>query len=123
MQSERLQNAHSAGWAMLLTFLPLDPERQTLLRVWVAFLGYAIGRPELMAEHQRSAAELRSQLIAELEALQQEQQVRADIDPRVEANALLALVNGLGLDFLIQSQALSPVQQTQVVQRYVEGLK
>ncbi len=109
--------------AVLLTFLPLDAERQNILQVWVAFLGYAIGRPELMAEHQRSAGELRALIMEELQALQAAQHLRADIDPAVEANTLLALVNGIGLDSLIQAQCLSPVQQQQVVQRYVDGLR
>ena len=29
---------------MLCAFLPLDNERQETLKVWVAFLGYAVGR-------------------------------------------------------------------------------
>ncbi|NCJ06322.1 TetR family transcriptional regulator [Synechococcales cyanobacterium C] len=109
--------------AMLLTFLPLDTKQRDILKVWVAFLGYAVGRPELMAEHQRSAGELRALVMAELQALQGAQYLRADLDPAVEANALLALVNGLGLDSLIQAQCLNLEQQQQVVQRYVERLQ
>ncbi|MEM7066541.1 MAG: TetR family transcriptional regulator [Cyanobacteria bacterium P01_B01_bin.77] len=37
--------------AMLSSFFPIDQERQEILRVWVAFLGYAVGREGLMAEH------------------------------------------------------------------------
>jgi len=42
---ERLLNMVSA-------FLPLDVERQSVLKVWLAFLGYAVGRDSLMAQHQ-----------------------------------------------------------------------
>ena len=55
---------------MLCTFLPLDSKRQEILKVWVAFLGYAVGRESLMVEHQISAGSLREVVIQELLALQ-----------------------------------------------------
>ena len=109
--------------AMLSSFLPIDPERQEILRVWMAFLGYAVGREDLMAEHQQSAGALRQMIIQELEMLQKQEQIRPDITPEAEANVLLALVNGLSLDTLIQSQRLSPEQQKEALQRYVDGLR
>ncbi|WP_080810507.1 TetR/AcrR family transcriptional regulator [Halomicronema hongdechloris] len=107
---------------MLAAFLPLDSERQEILRVWLAFLGYAVGRDNLMADHQQSAAQLRTVIIQELEALKAQQILRSDIDPATEANALLALANGLSLDSLIQGQPLSLDQQRLVLQRYVKTL-
>lgn len=56
--------------------------------MWVAFLGYAVGRDELMVKHQQSAAQLRTVIIQELEHLQSEKLVRADIDPEVESQCL-----------------------------------
>ncbi|MEM9246669.1 MAG: TetR/AcrR family transcriptional regulator [Cyanobacteria bacterium P01_F01_bin.153] len=108
--------------AMLSSFLPLDQERQEILQVWMAFLGYAVGRQELMVEHRQSAGELRSVIVQELAALQKQQMIRSDIDPAIEANVLLALVNGVSLDTLIQAQPLSADQQETVLQRYVSGL-
>ncbi|WP_293101441.1 TetR/AcrR family transcriptional regulator [Moorena sp. SIO3I6] len=107
---------------MLSAFLPLDTERQDILKVWVAFLGYAIGREALMAEHQQSAAQLREVIIQELKALQSAKLIRANIEPELEANALLALVNGVSLDSLIQAKRLSPDQQQIVIRRYVNEL-
>ncbi|MEO0407436.1 MAG: TetR/AcrR family transcriptional regulator [Cyanobacteria bacterium P01_A01_bin.135] len=108
---------------MLSSFLPLDRERQEILRVWVAFLGYAVGREDLMVAHQQSAGELRQVIIQELVTLQKQKKIRSDINPAIEANVLLALVNGVGLDALIQLQRLSPEQQKAVLQRYVDGLR
>ncbi|NEO93368.1 MAG: TetR family transcriptional regulator [Moorea sp. SIO3G5] len=107
---------------MLSAFLPLDTQRQDILKVWVAFLGYAIGRESLMAEHQQSAAQLREVIIQELKALQSAKLIRANIEPELEANALLALVNGVSLDSLIQAKRLSPDQQQIVIRRYVNQL-
>lgn len=45
--------------AMLSSFLPIDQARQDILKVWVAFLGYAVGREELMAANQQSAGQSR----------------------------------------------------------------
>ena len=105
---------------MLSAFLPIDVQRQEILRVWVAFLGYAVGRDELMAEHQQSAAQLRGVIIQELMRLQAEKLVRADIDLEIESNALLALGNGGSLDSLIQAHRLSVEQQQFVIRRYIK---
>ena len=107
---------------MLCAFLPLDPERQDILKVWVAFLGYAVGRESLMAEHQHSAAQLRELIRQELLALQSAQMIRDNINPGIEANVLLALVNGVGLDSLIQEKYLDPQQQQMVIRRYINEL-
>ena len=109
--------------AMLSSFLPIDQARQEILRVWVAFLGYAVGREELMADHQRSAGELRRVIIQELTELQNQGEIDAAVEPEQEANVLLALVNGVSLDSLIQADSLSCQQQQVVLQRYVDGLR
>lgn len=108
--------------AMLLSFLPLDQERQEILRVWVAYLGYAIGRDGLMEEHQQSAAELRAVIIHELEDLQSAGLIGGDLIAQVEANALLALVNGVAIDSLIQAEHLEPEQQETVIKRYIASM-
>lgn len=107
---------------MLCAFLPLDNKRQEILKVWVAFLGYAVGRESLMLEHQASAGELREVIMQELKALQSAKKIRQDIDAGVEANSLLALVNGIALDSLIQKNCLNSQQQKMVIQRYLKGI-
>jgi len=108
--------------AMLSAFLPLDTERQNILRVWIAFLGYAVGRENLMAAHQHSAAQLRALLVEELQQLQADRLVRQEIDPEIEANVLLALVNGVSLDWLIQANRLTSDRQQFAIQRYANEL-
>ena len=107
---------------MLCSFLPLDNQRQEILKVWIAFLGYAVGRESLMREHQASAGELREVIMQELKALQLAKKIRQDIDLAVEANTLLALANGIALDSLIQEKHLNPKQQKMVIQKYLKGL-
>lgn len=86
------------------------------------FLGYAVGRDGLMEEHRQSAAELRAVIIQELQALQSKGLIQADLVPQVEANALLALVNGIGIDTLIQANYLGPNQQEAIIHRYIAGM-
>jgi hypothetical protein len=50
---------------LLSSFLPIDQKRREILRVWVAFLGYAVGQEDLMADHQHSAGELRQVIMQE----------------------------------------------------------
>ena len=115
-------NGAEALVAMLSAFLPLDTERQDILRVWVAFLGYAVGRENMMTEHQNSAAQLRAMLVKELERLQVAKILRQDINPEIEANALLALLNGVSMHWLIQADRLTSNQQQLVIRRYVNEL-
>ncbi len=108
--------------AMLSSFLPIDTERQEILRVWVAFLGYAVGREGLMADHRQSAGGLRQVIIQELITLQNQGEMSSDVNPEQEANVLLALVNGISLDSLIQADSLSFRQQEAVLRRHIDGL-
>lgn len=108
---------------MLSSFLPIDRERQEILQVWVAFLGYAVGREGLMADHRQSAGALRQVIIQELVTLQAQGDIRADVDPAYEANVLLALVNGVSLDSLIQAKPLEREQQEAALQFHVNGLR
>ncbi len=109
--------------ALLSAFLPVDQERQEIVHVWVAFLGYAVGREDLMAEHRRSADELRQVVIAELTALRNSGVLRSDVIPERDANVLLAMSNGISLDSLLHAHPLNPKQQIQAIRRCVEALR
>ncbi len=108
--------------AVLSAFLPLDQERKEILRVWVAFLGYAVGRNELMQRHQESAGRLRQLLVTELEALREQGKIAQSCCPETEANVLLALANGLSLDSVLQSERLSADHQLLAIRRQLESL-
>lgn len=104
---------------MLFVLLPSNSTAEDILKVWIAFLGYAIGRESLMIEHQRQAGKLKQIIAQEIIVLQSAKLIREDIDPNVEAQALLALANGLAIDFIIQTQPLQFKQQQDVLKRYI----
>ncbi len=74
-----------------------------------------------MLEHQVRSGQLREMIMQELATLQSSQIICEDLNRGVEANVLLALVNGIALDSLIQNQCLTPLEQKMVIQKYLEG--
>jgi AcrR family transcriptional regulator len=77
--------------ALLATGLPLDAERLAEARVWLAFLGLAVTRPDLADDQRRAYSAWRGAVAAALV----EEGLRAGLDPEAEAAALIALVDGL----------------------------
>ncbi len=107
---------------MVLAPLPLEPGDEVGWKIWVAFLGYAIGHEYLMEEHQRRYAQISEVISQELKELQTAKLIRADMDLQLEANGLIALIDGIGTGFIVNSANFSPQQQKYLVQRYIYSL-
>lgn len=107
---------------MILAALPLEPNSLDGWRVWVAFLGYAIGREQLIQEHQRRYDLLRQIICQELADLQAEKLIKADLDLILEANALIALVDGIGTGVVIDPLQFDSDRQKYLVQRHIRTL-
>ncbi|HEY9737933.1 MAG TPA: TetR family transcriptional regulator C-terminal domain-containing protein [Trichocoleus sp.] len=85
-------------------------------------MGYAVGREHLMAEHRRRYAQLSETVERELQALQAAGLLRKDINPSIEANAIIAFIDGIGTGFVINSAQFNPQTQKYLVQRYLHSL-
>ncbi|KAM3106799.1 TetR/AcrR family transcriptional regulator [Phormidesmis sp. 146-33] len=107
---------------MILAALPLEPSGIRGWQVWIAFLGYAIGRETLIGEHRKRYDSLRQLICQELTDLQTTKLIRGEIDPLLEANALIALVDGIGTGLVINSESFHRDQQRYLVQRYIKTL-
>jgi AcrR family transcriptional regulator len=107
---------------MIFAALPLEPSDTDDWKVWVAFLGYSIGREHLVRQHQKRYELLRQIICKELTDLQTAKLIRADLDLSLEANALISLVDGIGTGVVICPQRFSPEQQKYLVQRHIQGL-
>lgn len=107
---------------MVLAALPLEPSGIRGWQVWVAFLGYAIGRENLIEEHQKRYDSLRQMICKELTDLQTAKLIRRELDPLLEANALIALVDGVGTGLVINPKSFHPDQQRYLVQRHIKTL-
>ncbi len=107
---------------MMLLSLPLEASDRDDWQVWVAFLGYSIGRDRLVQEHRKRYDRLQQMISQELADLQTAQLIRADLDVMLEANALIALVDGISTGVVIRPDQFSADQQKYLVRRYINTL-
>lgn len=107
---------------MIFAALPFETTGIPGWQVWVAFLGYAIGREKLIEEHQKRYELLRQIICQELAELQAAKLIRADLDLTLEANALIAIVDGIGTGVVINPEQFSSDQQKYLVQRHIKTL-
>lgn len=107
---------------MILAALPLTPNSLDGWRVWVAFLGYGIGREKLIVEHQKRYDFLDQLLNQELADLLAAKLIQTKIDLTLEAKALIALVDGIGTAMVINPQQFSLDQQRYLVRRHIKAL-
>ncbi len=107
---------------IIFSALPLKASDRDDWKVWIAFLGYSTGRERLIKEHQKRYEFLRQILCQELADLQIAKLIRADLDLNLEANALIALVDGIATGVVINPKQFSPEQQEYLVRRHVNAL-
>ncbi|MEO0966966.1 MAG: TetR/AcrR family transcriptional regulator [Cyanobacteria bacterium J06639_18] len=107
---------------IIFSALPLKANDRDDWKVWIAFLGYSTGRERLIKEHQKRYQFLQEILCKELAELQTAKVIRADLDLTLEANALIALVDGIGTGVVINPEQFSPEQQEYLVRRHINTL-
>ncbi|MBN3947024.1 MAG: TetR family transcriptional regulator [Nostoc sp. NMS7] len=107
---------------MIFVALPLEDIDKADWKVWVAFLGYSIGRDRLVQEHRKRYDLLRQLICQELADLQKAKLIRADLDLTLEANALIALVDGIGTGVVICPEQFSADQQKYLVRRHINAI-
>jgi AcrR family transcriptional regulator len=107
---------------MMFVALPLKEIDRDDWKVWMAFLGYSIGREQLVREHRKRYDLLRQIIYQELADLQTAKSIRADLDLTTEANALIALVDGIGTGVVICPEQFSAEQQQYLVRRHINAL-
>lgn len=107
---------------MIFAALPLEASGIPGWKVWVAFLGYAIGHENLVREHQKRYNSLCQIICQELVDLQTAKLIRSDLDLILEANALIALVDGIGTGVVINPEQFQPHQQRYLVRRHIKTL-
>ncbi|MEH2109130.1 TetR/AcrR family transcriptional regulator [Nostoc sp.] len=107
---------------MIFVALPLEDIDKADWKVWVAFLGYSTGRDRLVQEHRKRYDFLRQIICQELADLQKALLIRADLDLTLEANALIALVDGIGTSVVICPEQFSADQQKYLVRRHINAI-
>lgn len=79
------------------TLLLMDEERRLELTVWLEFLPTTLIDPDMADLHRGTTRVLVDALSEGLAAAQHNGELSADLDPRMEAAALVAYVDGLGI--------------------------
>jgi TetR/AcrR family transcriptional repressor of bet genes len=109
--------------AMLVECLPLDPERQAEVRVWFAFLGFALTRAALAKEQRLIYRAWRKRVAERLAEAQERGLVRAGVDCETEAAALVGLVDGLAVQATFEPRALGADRQLELVDACLDRLR
>ncbi|MGH7287536.1 MAG: TetR/AcrR family transcriptional regulator [Myxococcota bacterium] len=94
--------------AVLLDALPLDDVRSKEWRFWLAYWGSAASEPGLAAEQARRLAIWRSMLARILEEARSACELAPGADAALEAEAIMALVDGLGQQALFDPAHTTP---------------
>ncbi|MHB1330251.1 MAG: TetR/AcrR family transcriptional regulator [Gemmatimonadales bacterium] len=106
---------------ILSVTLPLTPREVSGLRLWISFVGIAMSNKRLREEHQRRLDLMHDRLTTELLALRASGAIPDAVDADLEADALIALSDGIGLGFLLRPKDYPPERQWTIVEGYLEG--
>lgn len=102
--------------------LPLEGETQMWWRVWLAFTVAALADRQQSERHRALYAEMRAIWVGLLHNLQGRGQLRADLDPAIEADSLLCLIDGVGVQALISPDVFTPAHQMALIEAYLAKL-
>ncbi|MDQ3362263.1 MAG: TetR family transcriptional regulator [Actinomycetota bacterium] len=102
--------------------LPLDDERRGEMRVWINFWGRATSSEALGREQGRWYTLWRSVVQALLEECRRAGEVSPDLDAEQEAAALVALVDGIGIQATFESDRFPPEEQASLIERQLGRL-
>jgi len=121
--AERTDEPLELARTWLVQGLPLDAERQAEVRVWFAFLGLALARPELARAQRLTYRAWRGRVAGLLQEAQRRGQIRADVDCSAAAAALVAVVDGLAVQATFEPRALSSRRQAELVDQHLDALR
>lgn len=93
-------------------FLPLTDEARRDWRVWFAFWGRAVVNERLRALHRYYYAEVTRRLTTALAARKQAGALPPDADPAMLADAVVAIIDGLGVRATLEPDEWPPDRQT-----------
>ena len=108
--------------AVLAEALPLDEERVLEWRVWLAFWGSAATSTSLQAEQHQRYREWRGLLRRVLAAAQHDGQLPAGIDLDRLVDQIVALVDGFGLQGVLDPQDPQDPQPEQLASRLADAV-
>ena len=108
--------------AMATGLLPTTPEAIDGYRLLAMFNGSAIGDAHLMKLQDKRNVTHSLQLAKLITALQRDGILPKELNPRLEAAGILALVDGLAEQVIVRQNSWSAEQMTALLDRYIDNL-
>jgi AcrR family transcriptional regulator len=102
--------------------LPLDEERRLELVVWLDFLPATLTDPDLARLHKRTTADLLDALTGVMAEARRLGELPEDRDPRAEAAAYVAFVDGLTLHHLVTTEEFGAESVLAALASYLDRL-
>jgi AcrR family transcriptional regulator len=106
----------------LQSVLVLDPETRAVFDIWLAFAGRARVDPSLRPLRDETHARVRELCRDAVETLRAHGEARPDLDVRLEAERLHALVDGLALHATLAPEVTTPARQVELLARHLDTL-
>ena len=102
---------------MLATALPTTAPVRTGWRIWVAFLGQAVGNPALQRHHRQRYDRLRSVVLEWLTHFAAGGAIPQAAASRASADHLLALLDGIGVREAVNPRSIPAARQREMLAR------
>lgn len=122
--AEQMKLSTGAGSlvGLLSAALPTTDKVRNGWRIWVAFLGEAVGNPALQRQHRKRYATLSRLMLQELRRHAQAGTVSKAAATPVVAEQLLALVDGIGMREAVNPGSIPVRRQRQMIASSVRRL-
>ncbi len=102
--------------------LPLDEVRQAEWRVWLSFWGQAVTSRDLAAEQRQRYTAWRRLIQVVLERAQATNELGAGLDLEREAELLVALIDGIGIQAMFEPARFDRRRQLQLLDAHLDRL-
>ena len=120
--AHREQTGRAALRETILETLPTDARSASSWRVWLALWYHSESSAEMREEERRRYREWIGRLTRMIQEAKSLGELPKSINARAEARALVALVDGLGVQFLMSSGRMSAAEMTGMVDRHLDRL-
>jgi AcrR family transcriptional regulator len=107
---------------VLCESLPLDKARRLEWQIWVSFWGRAAGSASMAKEQKRRYVEWRCFVRGLIAEGQAGGELRTDLDASDEADSLIGLVDGLGIQATLEPRRLPAKRLRALVDRHIARL-
>jgi len=116
------QRGRNALREIIVEALPLDKQRDANWRVWLALWYHSEDNEDMRAEEKRRYREWTGRLARALDESVRDGEIAKSTDVKLEVQALVAFIDGLGVQHLMSSRGMSAKRLTKLLDRYLDRL-